>query len=123
MIVYVSIGNSDDRLGQALWSQFYGQVDNLLQSGSLVRQHGRWLSTPDSRYQNACWCIEFDPDQQVVPWFGRPDMDLLAWLQLELSRLAGEYNQDSIAWAQAPITQFIKPGPVSPHSIRLEDPT
>ena len=103
MIIYVSIGNSDDKLTQAQWSAFYCDVDRLLEPGYL---------------------IEIDPDLPVVPRTGLPEMSLLTWLHSELSRLAQIWNQDSIAWAQTPVTEFIKPSPTRvTQPPNLEDPT
>jgi hypothetical protein len=41
MIVYVSIGNSDDKLTQREWSMFCLAVDEAL---SLTPKHGVWFS-------------------------------------------------------------------------------
>lgn len=91
--VYISIGNSDDKLTQTEWAAFVNDVDMLL-DGRLITIHGRWFSSPDTGYQNACWCIE--KEKALV-------------LRSELRRLAGRYHQDSIAWAEAPTTDFIGP--------------
>ena len=107
---YISIGNSDDKLTQAEWSAFVARVDTLL-GGPLVRLHGRWFAAPDVPWQSACWCIEFDPNRWIVTEWGGPDRRLLEHLHIRLAVLAHAYRQDSIAWAQAPITELIKPLP------------
>ena len=91
--VYISIGNSDDKLTQADWSRFVHLVDELLDS-RLISVHGRWFSSPRSPYQNACWCIE--KEKEPI-------------LRRELGDLARQFRQDSIAWAEAPTTDFIGP--------------
>lgn len=94
MTIYVSIGNSDDKLSQLEWSAFAGQVQALI--SSLATQiHGVWFSPSGSAFQNACFCFELASmaDAQEV--------------KTRLARLAGHYRQDSIAWAEA-TTEFIK---------------
>jgi hypothetical protein len=99
--VYVSIGNSDNKLDQYDWSQFLTEVDravsNLAQLQG-VTVHGRWYSLPTEPWQNACWCFQADDacTQQVT--------DLREWLAF----LAKQFRQDSIAWAVAE-TEFIGP--------------
>lgn len=96
MIVYISIGNSDDKLTQKEWSDYWHEVNNLM-AGAGVNFHGRWMSSPNVEYQNACWCIEFD--------FGPKRRE---WLQSQLGWIAEKYRQDSIAWAIVKDTEFIR---------------
>lgn len=96
--VYISIGNPDDKLTQAEWSNFYQEVDEV------VFQHapqifGAWASSPTSRWQNACWAIELDVLGGHVE--GK--------LKHLLAGLAAHYRQDSIAWAVVLETVFIAP--------------
>lgn len=94
MIVYVSIGNSDDKLTQVEWSQFFSEVALLLQRhANLV--HGQWASEPASAWQNACWCVQVD--YQMTAEF----------IKAELVGLAEKYQQDSIAWAEVKATEFL----------------
>ncbi|WP_336214428.1 hypothetical protein [Nonomuraea sp. LPB2021202275-12-8] len=92
--VYVSIGNSDDKLSQREWADFVREVGFALMKYAGV-QHGFWLSPPHLPWQNACWCVE------VAPSMERP-------LRAELAQWCGAYRQDSIAWAEA-TTDFITP--------------
>lgn len=90
---YVSVGNSDDKLSQADWSLFVQQVRIAL-SGRARETHGEWYSLPDQPYQNACFCVVFaDPDVPLM--------------QKELAELRAAWGQDSVAWAEAPLTRFI----------------
>lgn len=91
--IYVSIGNSDDKLSQYRWSGFYRDVNMLLRREA-SGVHGQWVSEPASAWQNACWCVEVD-DFRV------------AMLRNRLGAIAAEYDQDCIAWAEAPKTEFI----------------
>lgn len=92
--VYVSIGNSDDKLTQARWSAFHERV--TLACRNYARQvFGQWLSAPASEYQNACIAFAIEADE-------------VSWLKKELASVAESYEQDSIAWAEA-VTEFIGP--------------
>ena len=89
--VYVSIGNSDDKLTQRLWSEFAGKVASAVHRHAEI-VHGEWVSLPLAAWQNASWCFEI---------FGGDG------LRGRLSYLASEYGQDSIAWVEVPRTEFI----------------
>lgn len=91
LTVYISIGNSDDKLSQAEWSTFHSAVDQVIRRGA-HRVHGAWLSPSADPWQNACWCIEIESS---------------IWLRGQLANLARAYEQDSIAWAEAPVTEFL----------------
>jgi hypothetical protein len=94
VIVYVSIGNSDGKLTPLRWAAFIEDVRAQILTWEV---HGEWYSLPNSRWVNACWCIEIsEKDAQHV--------------RNQLRELAGEYNQDSIAWAEVPTTTLLVPG-------------
>ena len=93
MTVYVSIGNSDDKLTQSRWAGFISEVEGQLKGFPF---YGAWFSRPDVAWQNACWCI--DLTDVPAPAINR--------LKHALSRIADSYQQDSIAWAEAK-TEFI----------------
>lgn len=99
MIVYVSIGNSDDNLKQMDWGRFYRKIDLIIAgvraAGGTI--HGRWVSQSTDYWQNACWCIEHEDER------------LLEELKLALTARVNEFRQDSIAWAVAPYTEFLSP--------------
>lgn len=100
MTVYISIGNSDDKLTQAEWSAY---VRDLLSLVDWVtddptdggRLYGVWFSATDSPYQNMCVCLDPAPD-----WLGN--------FRKRLGELAAKYRQDSIAWAETPTTEFLR---------------
>ena len=98
-IVYISIGNSDDKLTQRKWSDFVAVIQDAL-TGAVERGHatlhGSWRSPSDAPWQNACWCVEFSSDPLAVG----PLRDLLA-------EVAVIYRQDSIAWAEVKATEFV----------------
>lgn len=93
--IYVSIGNSDDRLSQAEWAHFYVEVDAAIDR-TCTQVHGRWHSAGDSLWQNACWCVVTLDDQNELK------------LREALALAARAWRQDSIAWAEA-TTEFITP--------------
>lgn len=95
MIAYISIGNSDDKLSQEMWSAYWHEV-NFALAGRRLHFHGRWASLPNDRFQNACWCVEGDFGPA-----GRAD------LKQELADIARKYNQDSIAFAAVQETEFL----------------
>jgi hypothetical protein len=101
VIVYISIGNSDDKLTQADWSSFVLDVDRAFEAAVRyegARVHGRWYSLPhDEPWQNACWCAEWHDDLGHVA----------TALKRTLATIARAYRQDSIAWAEA-TTEFIE---------------
>jgi len=100
--VYISIGNSDDKLTQVEWSLFITHVFGTLEEAideSGGQMHGNWYSPPGAPWQNACWCVEIPVRAHDA-------------LQAKLKALAGKYQQDSIAWAPA-LTQFLRPEPVT----------
>jgi hypothetical protein len=94
--VYISIGNSDDKLTQQRWADFVTRTHLVLDRYAST-MHGSWFSGPAAPWQNACWCVELV--DAIVP--GAKD---------ELRLLAREFGQDSIAWAVAPETEFLCAG-------------
>jgi len=100
--VYISIGNSDDKLTQVEWCSFVVDVVEALEDAFFDNAgeiHGNWFSPTASPFQNACWCIEIPVRAHDA-------------LQAKLKALAGKYQQDSIAWAPA-LTQFLRPEPAT----------
>lgn len=93
LTVYVSIGNSDDKLTQTEWVAFIVNVRNRIKR-STAQIHGEWHSAPTSRYQNACWCFEIGHDDAAL-------------LRRDLTEIRMIHHQDSIAWAFVPETEFI----------------
>lgn len=91
--VYVSIGNSDDKLTQAEWAAFVRAFVKTMRANT-TQIYGEWYSNPDSAYQNACIAAAI-PDEHV------------GWLRAALLSLREEFRQDSIAWAEVPKTEFI----------------
>jgi hypothetical protein len=89
--VYISIGNSDNKLTQSQWSEFCYIVSNTL--GHNCQRHGEWFSLPNSPFQNACWCVTI-PEIYV-------DM-----IRTDFRLLCRQFSQDSIAWAEAEYSEI-----------------
>jgi hypothetical protein len=91
--IYVSIGNSDDKLSQSLWASYVHQVVSAVQTMAR-RVYGEWYSLPSSIYQNACvgFCLE---EMRVAALRGK------------LTELRERYAQDSLAWAEVEKTEMI----------------
>lgn len=94
MSTYISIGNSDDKLTQIRWADYAAAL--LGAAASAGQLHGVWYSAPTSLYQNMCVCLDVRPEQ-------------IAELKRQLFVLAVRFDQDSIAWADSPGTEFIGP--------------
>jgi hypothetical protein len=94
MTVYISIGNSDDKLTQKEWCLFVTAVICRIEPLA-GKVHGSWFSVPFATWQNACWCLEFtDPASEKEA-------------REVLREIRDEFRQDSIAWAEVPITEFL----------------
>lgn len=91
--VYVSIGNSDDKLTQSRWACYVDDIrDEVRRHADQI--HGEWYSAPDSVYQNACFCA-------AAPAHELPAMRAM------LTKIREVYGQDSVAWAVTSETEFI----------------
>lgn len=94
LTVYVSIGNSDNKLTRAEWAEFYRLTAELLApaTGFTTAIHGAWHSLPAQPWENACWCVEIQRPSAIEA------------VQVGLQALADKYRQDWIAWAVAATT-------------------
>ena len=93
--VYISIGNSDDKLGQAQWVNYIVDMNTAIFHWQ-TKRHGYWHSPFSSQWQNACWCVEISERDEPA-------------LVLKLREIAGRFGQDSIAWAEVKDTKFLGP--------------
>jgi hypothetical protein len=91
--VYITIGNSDDKLSQAEWSAFISDVRHAIANwGGRVWFEG--FAPPDSRFQNACFSASFDHDH-------------IGGLRMNLKQVRELYRQDSMAFAVVDRTELI----------------
>lgn len=93
MTVHVAIGNSDDRLTQQEWAQYYAQVDSTVRAYADT-VYGAWVSPSTSPYQNACWAFEPEPDFDAVLF------------KRSLWRTAKKWDQWGIAVNES-VTEFV----------------
>lgn len=91
----ILIGNSDDKLTQAEWSQYVGDMQGLIDNWA-NQVHFAGFARPDAPWQNACWVVEWDTAD--LPTFNE-----------ELAELARAFRQDSIAIVVGGSTRFVRP--------------
>lgn len=103
--VYVSIGNSDNKLTQQEWSEFCDDLIDVLGDYE-ERVYGQWYSLPNAPWQNMVASIEIADD-------------LLDQLRAALRPLAEEYHQDSIA-LQAGTAEFVRPTVDNPVAVDIQ---
>lgn len=109
--IYISIGNSDDKLKQAEWSRFIADTYALV-DGYSAAIHFAGYAAPGAPWQNACWCIEIEPDRirRIQMPNDHREVRTEDLLRERLAQIAAQYGQESIAWAEA-TTEFIAPPP------------
>lgn len=98
--ICLQIGNSDDKLSQAKWSEFVKRVQELIDTykcqiwffGGRSGCGGAFSYDP---WQNACWVFSVGWDEESKANFMR-----------ELTRLRIAYYQDSVAVMEG-VTQFV----------------
>lgn len=91
--VYASIGNSDDKLTQQEWSEFVRDFERTMRRDA-KQIYGVWYSAPGEPFQNAC----------IGAAIPEPNVDML---RAALTEMGQYFQQDSIAWAVVPETEFI----------------
>jgi hypothetical protein len=82
--VCLQIGNSDDKLTQKEWSEYYDKVDATIDFYTSVRIHFSGSSAPTAPWQNFCWVFEIDQD-----FYG----DMLQ----EITDIRERFRQDAVA--------------------------
>lgn len=95
MSVYISIGNTDDKLSQKQWHDYVNDVNGTIEMYA-DKIHSYCFSLPNAPWQNCIWCCDFALaiDEKCC--------------KEDLASLAGNYGQDSIAWGPSQ-TEFITP--------------
>jgi hypothetical protein len=87
IMVYVTIGNSDNKLTQEEWVGLIGVV-RYWTNRLAEHVHGQWYSEPASVYQNANFGFEIRREHM-------PELKSL------LKQACVDFKQDSIVWAEA----------------------
>jgi hypothetical protein len=83
MLVCIQIGNTDDKLSQAEWSNFCHRVLALCESAGTVHFSGG--SSTDLPWQNYCVCVECEFCLELKG-------------QIELTRK--RFGQESVVWLE-----------------------
>lgn len=97
MSVHIAIGNTDNRLTQQEWAEFYDAVDQRIRmfvESANGTVHGRWVSPSTAPFQNACWAFTGGHQESLIE---------------HLSHLAQRFRQESIAWTEGD-TVYIEGG-------------
>lgn len=100
--IYVSIGNSDDKLTQKDWASFLSCIDLIIQRFA-DEVHGSWVSLSTSEFQNACWCFELETESVNK----RTGKTFEEEVREKLVVSATEFKQESITWAEVPTVEFL----------------
>ena len=86
-MITVQIGNTDDKLTQREWSQFFHRVDGVIRDAA----HNVYFSghaLPAAPWQNGCWC--FDVNSKITRLY----------LERVILTIAKNYRQESVAWTE-----------------------
>lgn len=86
-LVYVTIGNSDDRLTQQKWCRFVSRTTAVIYTYA-TQVYGCWHSESAGPFQSACFGFDI-AEGSMAP------------LRTALESLRISFEQDSIAWAVA----------------------
>lgn len=83
--VTLQVGNTDDKLRQAKWSQFVEIIGAAVEIFGKVHFSGGsdWYKP----WQNACWVFEIE-DDKIEP------------LKTDIARIRGLFEQTSAAWTE-----------------------
>lgn len=88
----ILIGNTDDKLKQAEWSDYVHEVGALLAKYETAR-HFFGLPPTHAPWQNACWVVELEFQEIEI-------------VKHKLRVIAARYRQDSVAVISG-ITEFV----------------
>lgn len=102
-VAYIGIGNSDNKLPQARWATFSSFVRAAVSNAARLpggEQLGEWYSLPNAGHQNACFALRLPHDPAAVDK-----------LKDDLRELGRFFDQDSVAWTEAPATEFLSREP------------
>lgn len=108
MIVTFAIGNSDDKLPQAVWARFAEDLVDLVRAAEVGGAHTHFVgaSSATAPWQNMVCALDLGDGPQAEALRGQ--------LRVELAELCGEYGQDSIAWWESAAAEMIPPAVVQP---------
>jgi hypothetical protein len=100
LTITILIGNSDNKLTQSEWAEFYAHVDDAVNNHAKSVQFSG-PSNGAAPWQNACWVAVVAGGDNSI--------------NQRLAVLAGNYKQDSIAVVPGN-TYFVKPPSMHPQA-------
>lgn len=103
--VYICIGNTDKKLSYVEYEDFIDDVRVVVEYFANI--HGFWKTQVGDHYQNACWCVEINTEN---------DKDLKDDLRI----LAERYRQDSIKYDIVDTPVFIKPREIEDYTQNVQ---
>lgn len=86
--ITLQIGNTDDKLSQAEWADFYETIDRAI-SQTARRLHFSGSPPSHDPRQNACWVFDLD---------GPEESENHTRLREKVAQARAQFRQDSIAW-------------------------
>lgn len=86
--ITIQVGNSDNKLSQSDWHLFVLKIGRILDSWA-KNIHFSGGSASDAAWQNYCWVIEIDLNQEFEEG-----------LKESLTNCRIEFNQDSLAYTE-----------------------
>lgn len=102
LTVYITVGNSDNRLPQLDWVLLLRQVSALLNESDHATVHFEGYTSPDSPRQTACWCVEWSaPNDGGI-------VSVVEHVRMRLRELAYAYHQREVCWAEAHV-EMLRP--------------
>ncbi len=110
--VYIGIGNTDGKLSQFEWSELCEELSAVIEvfvyqyRAGGARLIGAWYSMPATQYLSAVYGVLLPHNNPIA------ENDL----REKLTSLAAGYQQNAIAWARAPRTEFLCPPEPRPAS-------
>lgn len=91
----ILIGNSDNKLTQAEWAEFFHATDRIIQQYEW-RRHFSACSSGCSPWQNACWVVVIEGGEEKVEK-----------LKENLSVVRALYKQESVAIVIGSETEYV----------------
>lgn len=91
--VHIAIGNTDNKLTQQEWANYFSDVSTLVHGWNGITQvFGEWVSPSTAPFQNAAWAFAYPAN-----WEDFRD---------HLSSTAGKYGQTTVA-VNISVTEFV----------------
>jgi hypothetical protein len=91
--ICIQIGNTDNKLTQQEWAKFVNEIhDSVVRWGNEIHFSAPSVGWAD--WQNAAWIFTCDTSN-------------IRYLRADVTDVRKKYRQDSVAWLQVSIPEFI----------------